>query len=87
MARKPFIWNIEAEPEITAWIAAQPNFSAAIRDLIRATQQLPTGASLDENQLRRVLREELRRVQVNPPLETTTAAHVDADKAAALVMW
>jgi len=86
MCRVSVILKTERDADILEWLASQENrseaFRAAARLAIAAEQRATTG--IDEQRLRRVLREELARVATLSPASSTMT--VDADpEAAALI--
>ena len=89
LKRVPVVLDTERDADILAWMAAQDNRSAAIRQVIRAalrTQRRPR-ISVEVRTLRRVLREELQRcAPVTAAAESDMNAEpvqVDADPDAA----
>ena len=60
--RKQFVLDPAEDRDLLAWLERQDNQSAAIREALRARVRGESG--LDARTLRRVVREELRRVRV-----------------------
>lgn len=73
-----FYADDETDAAVFAWLAGQSNRSESIRGLICAAAGQPApGASLDETQLRRVLREELSRLVAGAAQSSAPAGEDD----------
>lgn len=85
MARERVYFYVDSEQdaELLAWLEQQSNRSEAIRQALRAHMNgQPAAGSLDEAQLRRVLREELSRVATLAASAPPPASEDDELKAA-----
>jgi hypothetical protein len=77
LKRIPIVLDTERDADLLRWLEKQPNRSAAVRRVLRAA--LDPQPPVDARTLRRILREELRRVAIATAEDPAEPHAEDAD--------